>query len=320
MNPADLPQAAERAPRRAPALVRQDATAIVRRHIDPDLTVTSIRMLYGGSINHVFEWTTDGLPSAVVAKMNLSHNVRHFHREKASLEFFRRFTRLPVPDPWVVMEDEPELDGAGLLMQRLDGCNLSDARLTPRGLLHLQHELAKHVIDLHTHHRATYGSALTPEGQSRWLDNFQPILEEEFAAVRDLLSSNARWFIDDLIAHLERWLPEQATPTLVHGDLWATNILVDDAHPDAPVITGFVDAAAQYCDPEYELAYLRMFHTAGEAFFELYRRRHPLRPGFSRRCRIYWLNTALMHVRTFGERYLPQCEELVQQLRVLERQ
>ena len=55
----------------------------------------------------------------------------------------------------------------------------------------------------------------------------------------------------------------------------------------------------------------------GTRFFDLYRRRHPLRPGFSRRCRVYWLNTALMHVRTFGDKYLPQCEELVQQLKAL---
>lgn len=303
--------------RRGSRIDVEQATAIVRRHLDPKLTVTASRKLYGGSINRVVEWTTDGQPASVVAKLHNSRNVKSFEREMLSLQTYRQHTTLPVPEPWAIVADDPDFDGAGLLMEKIDGITLADAKVSPRGTALLQNQLARFLVDLHSHHRSTYGSALQDRGESRWLDNFGPVIEKEFHHVREFLSSGSRWFIDDLLKNLEDWLPEQSTPTLVHGDLWSNNILVADHHPDEPKILAFIDGLASYCDPEYELAYLRMFQTADDSFFELYRRRHPLRPGFSRRCRVYWLNTMMMHIRVFGERYVPACEQLAGQLKTL---
>ena len=105
---------------------------------------------------------------------------------------------------------------------------------------------------------------------------------------------------------------------LFRSDLWATNFLVDDADPDRPRITGFVDGLANYADAEFELAYLLVFGAANGTFFDHYTRRHPLRPGFDRRCRVYWLNTMLIHVRHFGAAYLPRTESIARELEAWE--
>ena len=291
------------------------ATAIVQRRLFPGLRVVAQRKLYGGSVNRVLEWRTDGEPATIVAKLNDAASARGFERERASLQIYHEHTTLPVPDVWAVIRDEPEFAGSGLLMERISGVPLSDARMSDRGRQHLQRQLARHLIDLHGHHRAGYGSALEDRGVPRWLDNFQPLMEKEFLRVREMLGSQVRAFLDELVRRLDRWLPEASTPTLVHGDLWSNNVLVDDRRPDTPEIVAFIDGLASYCDPEYELAYLRMFRTADETFFDVYRRRHPLRSGFGVRCRVYWLHTALTHVRTFGERYVPHVEQLVRELR-----
>ena len=303
--------------RRGARIDLDQATAILRRHLDPSLTVVATRKLYGGSVHRVVEWVTDGQPASVVAKLHNAAQAGGFRREKQSLEFYRQHTQLPVPQPFAVLEDEPGFDGSGLLMQKIDGVNLADARLSPRGIVAIQQQLANHLAELHSHRRDTFGSALVDEGEARWLDNFRPRMQSEFTAVRPMLSSSTRWFIDDLLQHLEHWLPPQAKPTLVHGDLWATNLLVSDAHPDKPRILAFIDASAAYCDPEYELAYLKMFKTVDRTFFDAYRRHHPLRPGFERRCQVYWLNTMMMHARVFGDRYLPACENVAAHLKQL---
>ena len=295
-----------------------DATRIVQRHVDPGLKVVSIRKLYGGSINRVLEWVLDKPDTSIVAKLNHRKSAKHFRKEMASLQIFAERTGLPVPLPIACVADEPGFDGSGLLMEKIDGVPLSDAKVSPTGMRHLERELAAHVTELHGHHRGTYGNAVRETGGTqRWLDIFEPMIRGEYDHVRPQLSSQARWIIDDILGHLEAWLPEGATPTLVHGDLWANNILVSDAHPDRPTTRAFIDGNASYADPEYELAYLRIFNTVGDEFFRLYRQRHPLRAGFGRRCRVYWLNTMMLHARTFGERYLPACEDLAMQLKQL---
>jgi len=294
------------------------ATRLVQRYLDPALRVRSSRRLYGGSISRVLLWRTSGEPREVVAKLNHADHADTFRQEAGSLRWYAQHTRLPVPRPLAVVAEDDVFTGSGLLMSRLAGVTLSDARLSPQGITQFQHDLAEQVAALHACTRERYGSALDPgNGAVRWLDVYGPQIERDFAAVRDQLSTPTRSIIADLLAHLDVWLPEADRPTLVHGDLWATNILVDDSHPDRPVITGFIDAHASYCDPEYELAYLRVFHTVNEQFFGFYQRHHALREGFERRCRVYWLGTMLMHVRVFGGRYLPACNDLARQIQQL---
>lgn len=297
-------------------VTRELATELVRRHLDSSLTVTSVRQLNGGMVHHVSEWATDGEPHRLVAKMNTPAHADALRREMATLRWYRDHTRLPVPEPYGWLT-EPGKGVSALLMESIPGRTLADAKLSSRGGRLFQTELAEHLAALHDHHSDGFGSVLEPRRHRRWVDAFAPALEEQFASVRSELSSRTRGSVEELLIHLDDWLGPDATPALVHGDLWATNIMVDDAHPDQPRTLAFIDCNATYCDPEFELAYLRLFNTADETFFGRYVRAHPLREGFDRRCRIYWLHTLLVHVQLFGARYVPACEQVVSQLRRL---
>jgi len=301
-----------------PPLEPPTATVIVRRLIDPALTVRSVRRMHGGSINRVLALQTDGTPATIVAKTNDATHAGTLRREHDALAHLGAITRLPVPAPYGIMSPGDEgYPGVCLLMEWMPGKVMTEARVSHRGVAHLQHRLAEHVAELHTHTRSEFGAAVGPDGagQATWLGVFEPMIRGEFEKVREQLSSPTRRLIDDLVHHLGRWLPERATPTLVHGDLWGNNIMVDDRHPDRPEITAFIDGSAAYADPEYELAYLRVFNTADRRFFDAYQRRHRIREGFDRRARVYWLNTMMLHVRTFGEKYVPSVEKIAGELK-----
>lgn len=293
---------------------REIATRIVRRTIDPRLRVTDLRRLHGGSMNRVLEWTTDGRPPRLVAKLNTPRHAGVFRREQEMLGIYRD-VGLPVPEVYARVEPSDDFPGCGLLMQRMPGNNLADAKITQRGRAAIDLQLAEHIAHLHAHRREQYGSAHLARGHDRWIDAFRPTLAQEYDAVRQALSSRTRGIVEDLLDALPAWLDGAGPPTLVHGDLWATNLLIDDAKPDAPRLLAFIDGQASYSDPDYELAYLRLFHTAGDAFFQRYHLVHPRRDGFERRCRVYWLSTMMMHVRLFGDRYLPPCEEMAERVR-----
>lgn len=99
---------------------------------------------------------------------------------------------------------------------------------------------------------------------------------------------------------LDRWLLVPERPSLLHGDVWTTNVLaVGDE------ITGFIDPAIYYGHPEIELAFTTLFGTFGEAFFKQYQEIAPIPPGFfDARKDIYNLYPLLVHVRLFGGGYV----------------
>lgn len=293
------------------------ATELLRRFMGSGLAVTGMSRMHGGMVNSVLELTTDGQPARVVAKLSGEAGNRGFEHEFRALDWYRRHTSFPVPEPYGVDTSGLLFPGSCLMMERLPGDNLAHVALTTHEGSDLERHMARCVADLHGLRRATYGYAYEPErdGPSRWLDWFGPKIRGEFEAAADRLSGTARGIISREMARLDAWLPEHAQPTLVHGDLWSTNIIVDALAPGGPGLSGFVDGRCQYTDVEYELAYLLVFRTVGSAFFNEYAERRDLRDGFERRCRIYWLNTMLLHVRAFGDaHYVQACEGLAREL------
>lgn len=111
---------------------------------------------------------------------------------------------------------------------------------------------------------------------------------------------------------LDHWLEEPERPSLIHGDIWTTNILAE-----GDCITGFIDPAVYYADPEIELAFITLFGTFGQPFFARYNELRPIRDGFwETRKDIYNLYPLLVHVRLFGGGYLRSVEQTLQRFGV----
>lgn len=295
------------------------ATELLRRHVNPLVRVTDVRKLYGGSINRVLEFVLDREPGSVVAKIHDRGASDNFTAESASLRFFREKTRFPVPEPLACIEDDDGFDGAMLIMQKVNGTTLESADLSARGKQVFQAELAAAVAELHRHTAEKFGPATGEQAHDNWLEIFGPTVQRTVEETRGSLPSSAREVLDHVARHLNHWLDHKPTPTLIHGDLWANNILLNDGHPDQPRILAFIDGLASYADPEYELAYLQLFGTAGHSFYDVYGQVHRIDNGYRRRCRVYWLITMLQNAKRFGEQYVPYCEKLAKELRQFSR-
>lgn len=118
------------------------------------------------------------------------------------------------------------------------------------------------------------------------------------------LPARTRSRIDALAGKLERWIDDDVTPAAIHGDLWGGNIVSSGDR-----ITGLIDPALYYADPEIELAFMTLFGSVGDRFFRSYGERIALRPGFFEARRdLYNLYPLLVHVRLFGGSYVAQVE------------
>lgn len=105
-----------------------------------------------------------------------------------------------------------------------------------------------------------------------------------------------------LAEKLSSLLDEPDHPSLIHGDVWTTNVLAAEGQ-----VTACLDPAIYFAHPEIELAFITLFRTFGEPFFARYRALRPIRPGFFEHRRdIYNLYPLLVHTRLFGSTYAAQ--------------
>jgi fructosamine-3-kinase len=292
------------------------ATALVRQCLGRPLSVLEVEALEGGMIYRVEGWRTDGEPAWVVCKISGKPDDAGLRQEYGWLGWCRKNTSFPVPRVYGLLERTGEVQGSCLLMERLTGRHLGAARLSTAGMEHFQRQFAEHLARLH-HHRATgYGNASRGESMASWAAWYRPILEDNYHDAREKISAEARSAVEEVLSNLEEWLGEPGPPTAVHGDLWANNILVD-GEVDRPRISGFIDGHLLFADVEFELAYLTLWGTSDERFFEVYTQHHRLREGFERRCRVYWINTLLLHVWMFGQGYVERTERVARELMAL---
>ncbi|WP_420345776.1 fructosamine kinase family protein [Pelagibius sp.] len=105
--------------------------------------------------------------------------------------------------------------------------------------------------------------------------------------------------LEAFCGRLERFIEQPPRPGLVHGDVWAGNVLFKGAK-----VAAFIDPALYFADPEVEVAYIEWLSTFGPAFHRRYQARHAPRPGYREARRdIYNLFPTLVHTQICGPPY-----------------
>ncbi len=95
-------------------------------------------------------------------------------------------------------------------------------------------------------------------------------------------------------------------PSLLHGDLWGGNYIVDEKGNAA-----LIDPAVYYGHREADLAMTKLFGGFSSQFYEAYNESFPLSSGYEFRENIYKLYHVLNHLNLFGRGYYPQVISLI---------
>ncbi len=259
------------------------------------LKVVDITPLSGGCVGQVYRVDlADG--ERIVAKVDQTLQPK-LSIEAYMLFYLAKHSRLPVPS---VLKSSESL----LLMEFLPGKSQFGHKA--------QEHAAELLADLHNSTNQFFGldqdtligGLHQPNPwRSSWLDFFR---EHRLLYIND--EGNRKGQLPDAVARrvrkfcdqLDKYLMEPERPSLIHGDVWTTNILaVGDR------ITGFVDPAIYYAHNEIELAFATLFGTFGDSFFRRYDETNPIAPGFFEERRdIYNLYPLLVHVNLFGGSYV----------------
>jgi fructosamine-3-kinase len=100
-------------------------------------------------------------------------------------------------------------------------------------------------------------------------------------------------------------------PSLLHGDVWSGNVLFEKEG------ACLIDPAIYYGDREMELAFIRLFGTFGETFFNAYEEIHPLSDDFfESKVPIYQIYPLLVHVARYGGSYIVELGRTLKRLKI----
>jgi fructosamine-3-kinase len=276
-------------------LTRAQATALLENWLGKGVTCESTEPMEGGFCSEVYRLRFDWPPHRAVVKLRPDSDGA-FGRERLFLDYLRRNTRFPCPEVYAQDDSRTVIPFAFLLLECMPGMNLDAARLAPGERETVERELAEAVLELHSHTRDTFGGVDEEPGIRDWSDVFLPDLAENRRDMEGLLPASLLSDLDRILELAREAFRDQGVPTLVHRDLWGGNIMVEE-RDGAWHLSGLLDPTAlRFGEAEEDLAYLQTFGTVGSAFFDVYTKERPLRPGYEYRRLFYSLNTYLLHV------------------------
>ena len=154
------------------------------------------------------------------------------------------------------------------------------------------------------------GSTPQPNG---WMDSWHDFYRERrigfqtrLARDRGMVDTTLVRRIDQILARLEDLLPAPEFPSLLHGDLWGGNYIVDDRGGAV-----LIDPAVWYGHREADLAMTELFGGFPSGFYESYREAWPLTNGYADRVPLYNLYHLLNHANIFGQGYVSSVRSIV---------
>ena len=259
-----------------------------------------VERLSGGMIGSVYKVVLEDGQRVVAKQSDNSLDV-----EATMLRYLARKSSLPVPE---VLYADADL----LVLEFVEG----SSHFTPASERHAAELLA----DLHGVSAPTFGfeqdtliGSLTQPNEAResWVDFFRDNrLRYMLEVTEGRLPEGLAARVERLCESLGEVLLEPPAPSLVHGDVWAANVLAKGNE-----VTAFLDPACYYGHPEIELAYIALFGTLGKPFFKHYHALRPIAPDFfETRRHIYALYPLLVHVHYFGGSYVAAVGETLERL------
>jgi protein-ribulosamine 3-kinase len=121
------------------------------------------------------------------------------------------------------------------------------------------------------------------------------------------LSASDKAAYERVISRLGELLPGEATPSLIHGDLWSGNVLWTTRGP------ALVDPACVYAEREMEFGITTLFGGLPPRAWSAYLEAWPLPPGWRERNPLYQLYHLLNHYLLFGGGYGAQARQIAKQ-------
>lgn len=274
--------------------------------------IESTSRISGGDINEAYGLTLTG-GKRIFMKANTKKNLSLFIAEASGLGAIARTKAIGTPQILGAGTDEDRGGYSFLLLEFISG---------KRSDTGYWEEFARQLSNMHC--ASTAG--LVPNGKygfdrdnyigrrdqvntgyDSWVRFFRDCrLERQFKDAAPYFDKEDWQGIIRFLDHLDEILVEPEYPSLLHGDLWAGNVITGNDG-----MAWLIDPAVYVGHAEADLAMTELFGGFPPVFYDAYKEVMSLQPGYERRRDVYNLYHLLNHLNMFGRMYLPDVKRIV---------
>lgn len=274
-----------------------------------DEGVIAVQPLSGGCIAQAFCLELSSGKQAFYKTTKTASDM--FHKEANGLQALAQTNSIRIPQVWLAGQDFLLLEYISPKSKSRDFFSIFGRQLAA---LH-QNEATSFGFyednyigaSIQNNHQvavtAACNSTLWPEYYFQYRILFQlKLAEQNRLATQELVN-----LVNKLEKKIEAILDySDATPRLLHGDLWSGNFLIDGQGNPC-----LIDPAVYYGHHEAELAMTKLFGGFPPEFYQSYQAVLPLEAGWEYRENIYNLYHMMNHLNLFGGSYYGQTIELL---------
>ena len=270
------------------------------------ISVSSFSSLSGGCISNAYKLRTTDSRNYLL-KINENHKGDMFLKEANGLIELKKAKAIKVPDVILAEKDF-------ILMEFINSSSRSKSFFKDFGIKFSQ--MHKYSSPGFGFYEDNYIGANPQENipakdeEKDWVEfyfNKRILYQYKLAEKNGYSTNELRKGIFKLENKIEEILSgSEEPPSLLHGDLWSGNYMVDE-NGDACLI----DPAVYYGPREADLGMTKLFGGFSSEFYNAYNENFPLPDGAGYRENLYKLYHVLNHLNLFGRGYYSQAISLV---------
>ena len=271
-----------------------------------NINISSFSSLSGGCISNAYKVKTTNNRSYLL-KINESHKGDMFLKEAHGLVELNKANAIKVPEVILAGRDF-------ILLEFINSSDRSKSFFKDFGIKFSEmHKCNSSAFGFYEDNYIGANPQLNIPGKDEadsWVKfyfNKRILYQYKLAEKNGYVTNELREGISKLENKVEEILSgSEESPSLLHGDLWSGNYMVDEKG-DACLI----DPAVYYGHREADLGMTKLFGGFNSEFYNYYNDNFPLPDGYDYRENIYKLYHVLNHLNLFGRGYYPQAISLI---------
>ncbi len=269
-------------------------------HQNTGNTVTSIQPVGKGASGSVYKVHCNGTPNKIAVKTSKFSDL--LKEEYDMLCFLKKQTNGKFPTPYFFWSDN---NTAILAMEFIEGVSGTDITFASEEQKeHLAHSIVDNLIEIQKTHHDTFGPYQNATYES-WNVYYKQFADKIYQFCTEQLKQQK---LDKEVMNAvkisyekfdEIFCEKIITPTLIHGDYWMPNFIID---ANTMELKSVVDPFnIMWADPEYELFAMTVGMGAELHLYEIYKSKVPTSKFCDVKLEVYALYSELLWYKRLGD-------------------